>query len=118
MWPLICWPDPTPAWRPFSAPAPRLATIEWYKEHNDGKLTVNDGLLSATVPSVIDTWYVLLDRWGTKTFAEVLQPAIEVAEQGFELIEALGFHGTFLHDCVGKPIIISRRPPPEVSRHP
>ncbi len=72
-----------------AAPAPRLATIEWYKEHNDGKLTVNDGLLSATVPSVIDTWYVLLDRWGTKTFAEVLQPAIEVAEQGFVLPPAL-----------------------------
>src|SRR5947199_10814898 len=30
--------------------APRLATIEWYKEHNGGKLPVNDSLLSGTVP--------------------------------------------------------------------
>src|SRR5437016_13835447 len=30
--------------------APHLATIEWYKEHNGGKLPVNDSLLSGTVP--------------------------------------------------------------------
>jgi len=29
--------------------------------------------------------YTLLDRWGTKSFAEVLQPAIDIAEQGFPL---------------------------------
>src|SRR5690242_3260516 len=34
--------------------APKLATIEWYKEHNGGKLPVNDSLLSATVPGAVD----------------------------------------------------------------
>lgn len=70
-------------------PAPRLATIEWYEKNSGGKLPVNDSLLAATVPGVIDAWYVLLDRWGTMTFAQVLQPAIEVAEQGFPLPDAL-----------------------------
>jgi gamma-glutamyltranspeptidase / glutathione hydrolase len=69
--------------------APKLATIEWYQEHNGGKLPVSDSLLSGTVPGVVDAWYTLLDRWGTKSFAEVLQPAIEVAEQGFPLTESL-----------------------------
>jgi gamma-glutamyltranspeptidase/glutathione hydrolase len=32
------------------APAPRLATIEWYKEHNGGKLPISDSLLAGTVP--------------------------------------------------------------------
>jgi gamma-glutamyltranspeptidase/glutathione hydrolase len=32
---------------------------------------------------------MLLDRWGTMTFAQVLQPAIDVAEQGFFLPEGL-----------------------------
>src|SRR6266852_4735315 len=32
--------------------APRLATIEWYKQHNGGKLPVNDSLLSGTVRAV------------------------------------------------------------------
>jgi gamma-glutamyltranspeptidase/glutathione hydrolase len=65
--------------------APKLATIDWYKEHNGGKLPVNDSLLAGTVPGVVDAWFTLLDRWGTMSFAQVLQPAIEVAEQGFVL---------------------------------
>ena len=69
--------------------APRLATIDWYKKNMGGKLPVNDGLLSGTVPGVVDAWYTLLDRWGTMTFAEVLQPAIEVAENGFPIGDRL-----------------------------
>ena len=69
--------------------APRLATIEWYKKNQDGKIPVSEGLLAATVPGVVDAWYILLDRWGTMNFAEVLAPAIEVAEQGFPLGDSL-----------------------------
>jgi gamma-glutamyltranspeptidase/glutathione hydrolase len=69
--------------------APQLATIDWYKEHEGGKLPVNDGLLAGTVPGVVDAWYTLLDRWGTMTFAEVLAPAIELAGKGFPLSEGL-----------------------------
>src|SRR3989440_2890896 len=63
--------------------APKLATIEWYKEHNGGKLPVNDSLLSGTVPGCIDAWYILLDRWGTMNFAQVLSEAIGLADNGF-----------------------------------
>ena len=69
--------------------APRLATIDWYKEHNNAQLPRSDGLLSGTVPGVVDAWYTLLDRWGTMTFAQVLQPAIDTAENGFPLPGAL-----------------------------
>ena len=69
--------------------APRLATIDWYNKNYGGKLPVNDTLLSGTVPGVVDAWYILLDRWGTMRFAEVLRPAIEIAEQGFPLPEGL-----------------------------
>jgi gamma-glutamyltranspeptidase/glutathione hydrolase len=62
--------------------APRLATIEWYKTHQDGKIPVNDTLLSGTVPGVMDAWYIMLSKWGTKRFADVLAPAIEMAERG------------------------------------
>src|SRR2546423_1654722 len=65
--------------------APQLATIEWYKEHNGGKLPVNDSLLSGTVPGTVDAWYVLLDRWGTMSFAQVLAEAIDLAENGFPM---------------------------------
>jgi gamma-glutamyltranspeptidase / glutathione hydrolase len=70
-------------------PAPRLATIEWYQKNNDGKLPSSDGLLAGGIPGVVDAWYLLLDRWGTMTFAQVLQPAIQLAEEGFPLSERL-----------------------------
>src|SRR5438132_1010 len=63
--------------------APKLATIDWYKQHNGGKLPVNDSLLSGTVPGCIDAWYILLDHWGTMSFAQVLSEAIDLAENGF-----------------------------------
>src|ERR1041385_8076710 len=69
--------------------APKLATIEWYKEHNGGKLPVNDSLLSATVPGAVDAWYILLDRWGTMSFAQVLAEAIDLAENGFPVGDSL-----------------------------
>src|SRR5215510_7269439 len=69
--------------------APKLATIEWYKEHNGGKLPVNDSLLSGTVPGCIDAWYILLDRWGTMSFAQVLSEAIDLAENGFPVGDSL-----------------------------
>ncbi len=65
--------------------APKLATIEWYKANQGGKIPVNDSLLSGTVPGVVDAWYILLSRWGTKTFGEVLAPAIELAERGIPM---------------------------------
>jgi gamma-glutamyltranspeptidase / glutathione hydrolase len=69
--------------------APNLATIEWYKQNQNGKIPVNNGLLCATVPGVVDAWFILLDRWGTMTFAQVLQPAIDLAENGFPISERL-----------------------------
>jgi len=66
-------------------PAPKLATIEWYQKNHNSQLPDSDGLLAATVPGVIDAWYVLLERWGTMSFEQVLQPAIEIAEEGFVL---------------------------------
>jgi gamma-glutamyltranspeptidase/glutathione hydrolase len=44
------------------------------------------GPLSATVPAVLDACVVALDQFGTKSLAEVMQPAIELAD-GFPLDE-------------------------------
>jgi gamma-glutamyltranspeptidase/glutathione hydrolase len=63
--------------------APKLATIDWYNTNNGGQIPNSDGLLCASLPGVIDAWYILLDRWGTMTFAQVLEQAIDVAENGF-----------------------------------
>jgi gamma-glutamyltranspeptidase / glutathione hydrolase len=67
--------------------APKLATIEWYEKNNGGKIPQSDGLLAGGLPGVVDAWYTLLDRWGTMSFEQVLQPAIDLAENGFPLSE-------------------------------
>jgi gamma-glutamyltranspeptidase/glutathione hydrolase len=69
--------------------APKLATIDWYNKNNGGQIPNSDGLLSASLPGVIDAWYIMLDRWGTMTFAQVLERAIEVAENGFPIGDGL-----------------------------
>src|SRR5438093_11468607 len=69
--------------------APKLATIEWYQKNLGGKLPQSDTLLSGTVPGAVDAWYLLLDRWGTMSFTQVLQPAIDMAENGFPIGERM-----------------------------
>ncbi len=64
--------------------APRAMTIEWF--HRNGvDLIPGDGLLPAMVPAVVGTWAEAVARWGTMSFAQVLQPAIELAENGFPM---------------------------------
>ena len=38
---------------------------------------------------MVDAWYTLLDRWGTMSFAQVLAPAIGMAENGFPVDDRL-----------------------------
>jgi gamma-glutamyltranspeptidase/glutathione hydrolase len=49
-------------------------------------LIPSTGPLSATVPAVLDACVTALDQFGTKTLAEVMEPAIQLAE-GFPIDE-------------------------------
>jgi gamma-glutamyltranspeptidase / glutathione hydrolase len=66
--------------------APRLATREYFEQHTKEQRVPSAGPLSATVPAVLDAMVVALDRFGTMTLADVLQPAIELAD-GFPIDE-------------------------------
>lgn len=47
------------------------------------------GILTATVPGTVWGWDEVLRRFGTMTFKETLQPAIDYAEQGFPVSERI-----------------------------
>ena len=47
------------------------------------------GILTVTVPGSLWGWQEALTRFGTRTFKEVLQPAIDYADQGFPLTEEI-----------------------------
>ena len=47
------------------------------------------GVLTVTVPGAVWGWDEVLHRFGTMTFKETLQPAIDYAEQGFPVSERI-----------------------------
>jgi gamma-glutamyltranspeptidase/glutathione hydrolase len=49
----------------------------------------NGGILTVTVPGSVWGWDAVLRRFGTMTFKETLQPAIDYAEQGFPVSERI-----------------------------
>ena len=68
--------------------SPQTFTIEWCREHGID-LIPGDGYLPACVPAVVDTWATAVARFGTMSFSQVLQPAIELAENGFPVYQGL-----------------------------
>ena len=65
--------------------APAMATPDFYKSQGLDCIPTGPGKqapLSFTVPGVVDAFLSLLERYGTKTISEVLEPAIRFAEQG------------------------------------
>ena len=68
--------------------SPKDFTIEWCRAH-DVDLIPGDGYLPATVPAPVDTWATAVARYGKLSFSQVLQPAIELAENGFPMYEEL-----------------------------
>ncbi len=68
--------------------SPKAFTLDWCRDHGID-LVPGDGYLPACVPAVVDTWALALARFGTMRFAQVVQPAIELAESGFPVYDGL-----------------------------
>ncbi|MEM2960731.1 MAG: gamma-glutamyltransferase [Candidatus Bathyarchaeia archaeon] len=68
--------------------APKAATIEKFSELGIS-IIPGDGLLAATVPSVVGTWIEVLKEYGKLRLSEILEPAIFLAEDGFPTYEGL-----------------------------
>ncbi len=66
-------------------PAPRAATPQMFAGRD---AIPGNGPLGATIPAVVDAAALALERYGTKSLAEVLAPAIELAD-GFPMYEFL-----------------------------
>jgi gamma-glutamyltranspeptidase/glutathione hydrolase len=68
--------------------SPQAFTIDWCRR-NQIDLIPGDGFLPVCVPAMLDTWATALAHFGTLSFAQVAQPALELAEQGFPLYDDL-----------------------------
>lgn len=68
--------------------APRAATIEWFRGH-DHALIPMAGVLAAGPPAAPHALLTTLARAATLSFAAVVAPALELAEDGFPVHPAL-----------------------------
>ncbi|SVD34826.1 uncharacterized protein METZ01_LOCUS387680, partial [marine metagenome] len=68
--------------------SPAAFTIDWCRDH-DIDLIPGDGYLPACVPAVVGSWAEAVARLGTMSFAEILSPAIDLAENGFPVYAGL-----------------------------
>ena len=69
-----------------SGRAPQSWTPEYFKSKYAGSSTPpKRGLDSVTVPGAVAGWATMSERFGKLPFAELMQPAIDIAERGYLL---------------------------------
>lgn len=74
-----------------SGRSPRSLTLEYFRNNDYEKIPAY-GPLPVSVPGCVDGWFALHDRFGKLKMEEVLQPAIQYAEQGFPLTELIAWY--------------------------
>jgi len=79
-----------------SGRAPAAATPEAYRARGLDAVPER-GILSATVPGAVHAWETLSRRLGALPLAEVLEPAIRHAEEGFVVTELVAHYWHLLH---------------------
>jgi gamma-glutamyltranspeptidase/glutathione hydrolase len=68
--------------------APARATIDWFRSAGISLIPGN-GLLPAMVPGAFGAWIAALAEFGTLPLRDVMQPALELAHDGFAMYPAL-----------------------------
>jgi len=61
-----------------------LATIDAVRQHGHSEMPER-GVLSVTVPGTVEAWGRLIERFGSLGWASVLEPAIALAQDGYEV---------------------------------
>jgi gamma-glutamyltranspeptidase/glutathione hydrolase len=71
-----------------SGPAPAAASIDELLDEGYTKMPTHTGH-TVTVPGAVAAWSALLERHGTMSLADVLQPAIWTAQNGYPVTELI-----------------------------
>ena len=74
-----------------------------------GMTTVPErGILSVTVPGVVDAWQTVVERFGSYDFGTLLKPAIDYAENGFAALShrSLPAPGKNMRSCFGSMLTV------------
>jgi gamma-glutamyltranspeptidase/glutathione hydrolase len=80
----IVWDGEVNAYRGVGR-APANATLDKLRRDTGSDTMPTFGPHACTVPGAVDGWFTLLERWGTRSFAQVSAAAVAYAEEGFPL---------------------------------
>lgn len=68
--------------------APRALNLDYFTTRGMTQMPTT-GMAAITVPGAVDAWVSLRDKYGTMRFADLLAPAIALAENGFPVAEKI-----------------------------
>jgi len=73
-----------------SGRSPRSLKLEYFKENNIEKIP-SYGPLPVSVPGCVDGWFEINEMFGKLPMADILQPAIRYAREGFPVTEIIAW---------------------------
>jgi len=74
-----------------SGRSPQSLSLDYFLENNMQKIP-SHGPLPVSVPGCVDGWFELHSKYGKLPMADILQPAIEYAENGFPVTELIAYY--------------------------
>ena len=74
-----------------SGRSPKNLTLDYFKDNKFEKIPAY-GPLPVSVPGCVDGWFELHDRFGKMNMKNVLNPAINYAENGFPVTELVSYY--------------------------
>lgn len=74
-----------------SGRSPKSLTLDYFKKKGYEKIP-SFGPLPVSVPGCVDGWFEMHEKFGKLPMKEILQPAIEYAENGFPVSELIAYY--------------------------
>jgi len=74
-----------------SGPSPKTLTLAYFQKNGYTKIPAY-GVLPVSVPGAVDGWFELHKKFGKLKMTEILQPAIDYANNGFPVTELIAYY--------------------------
>ncbi len=74
-----------------SGPSPKTLTLDYFIKNAYTKIPAH-GVLPVSVPGTVDGWFELHKKFGNLKMADILQPAIDYANNGFPVSELISYY--------------------------
>lgn len=74
-----------------SGRSPKSLSLEYFKKNGYTSIPAH-GPLPVSVPGAVSGWFAMHEKFGSKSMTDILQPAINYAENGFPVTELIAYY--------------------------